>query len=1070
MTTEARWYDALSLVERAQLWNGATPPITARATKRLAKLRDEFPLDAAAFTERLAVDGLDEARLLALLSTPAEALRAGAPEWSSRLRALYGPEAPRVDRAPRIELPENLRAHKMAGLLEVTAPLLEGARHRFDAALAELIAASPNPPPFAPALLRDQLYAPLPATFLRLTARVLILELHVARASGTLAGETPELRYREFIAQLADRRRAFALWTEYPVLARCLVEVLERWHSVMIEFAERLLSDWPVIVETFFSGSAPGPVEHVQADAGDTHRGGRSVMVLTFEGGAKLVYKPRSLAVDARFQELLCWLNERGAEPTLKTLRVLDRGEHGWVEFVRFAACSDRAQAERFFERQGAYLALFHALQATDIHYENLIACGEHPMPVDLETLFQPRAELELAGSELAAAEKMADSVLRVGLLPNRRYTDHEEEEVDVSGLMPVEGQLTPQKQHFFTGAGTDELRLERRRLPMGEGHNLPRAEGAPLNVIDFEEQLARGFEHMYRLIERTRGELLSPSGPLARFEGASIRVLLRPTRVYATLLRESFHPDLLRDAIDRDRLFDQLWETIELQPLLRRAIPSELAELRAGDIPLFRSQPESRALIDGQGRVLEDLLAEPGLERAKKRILSFGDEDRRQQLWFLRASLATVAMGIEDETKWVAHRAREGSSEATANELFAAARAAGDRLVELSIAGVHDVTWIGVAMNHKKWLLAPLKNELYAGLPGVIYFLAYLGSVTGDQKYSDLAVRGYETLAAQIAAEKAQLFSPGLFGGWAGIIFLYVHLAALWDRPSLLDEAERLLDRIAPLVAEDSSSDLTYGSAGTIAGLLVLYAARPSKNILDLAVRCGDVLLAHARPVNGGLGWIIPAAGDRPLAGFSHGAAGVAFALDHLARVCGEARFSRAAASALTYERSVYSPAVRNWPDLRADGGARGANPGPHHMCAWCHGAAGVGIGRIALAGSASVNGDRQVEAEIEIAVETTRRMGFGGNHSLCHGDLGNLELLLLDARRKNDRASLAGVYRRARGVLDGIAEHGRLSGVPLAIETPGLMNGLAGIGLGLLRLADPDAVPSLLMLEGPR
>ncbi len=33
-----------------------------------------------------------------------------------------------------------------------------------------------------------------------------------------------------------------------------------------------------------------------------------------------------------------------------------------------------------------------------------------------------------------------------------------------------------------------------------------------------------------------------------------------------------------------------------------------------------------------------------------------------------------------------------------------------------------------------------------------------------------------------------------------------------------------------------------------------------------------------------------------------------------------------------------------------------------------------------------------------------------------------------------------------------------------PLAVETPGLMTGLAGIGYQLLRLADPASVPSVL------
>lgn len=43
------------------------------------------------------------------------------------------------------------------------------------------------------------------------------------------------------------------------------------------------------------------------------------------------------------------------------------------------------------------------------------------------------------------------------------------------------------------------------------------------------------------------------------------------------------------------------------------------------------------------------------------------------------------------------------------------------------------------------------------------------------------------------------------------------------------------------------------------------------------------------------------------------------------------------------------------------------------------------------------------------------------------------------------------------------------RSTGVPFNVETPGLMTGLAGIGYGLLRLADPQNVPSVLLLELP-
>src|SRR5690606_9751936 len=125
------------------------------------------------------------------------------------------------------------------------------------------------------------------------------------------------------------------------------------------------------------------------------------------------------------FQRLLTWLNARGAEPVFRTLEVLDRGDHGWVEFVSPAACGSEEEVGRFYRRQGGYLALLHLLEATDFHYENLIAAGEHPVLVDLETLFHPGVE----GSELQRSEErvglaIQDTVLRVGLLPHRIWSE----------------------------------------------------------------------------------------------------------------------------------------------------------------------------------------------------------------------------------------------------------------------------------------------------------------------------------------------------------------------------------------------------------------------------------------------------------------------------------------------------------------------------------------------------------------------------------------------------------------------------------------------------------------------
>jgi lantibiotic modifying enzyme len=81
----------------------------------------------------------------------------------------------------------------------------------------------------------------------------------------------------------------------------------------------------------------------------------------------------------------------------------------------------------------------------------------------------------------------------------------------------------------------------------------------------------------------------------------------------------------------------------------------------------------------------------------------------------------------------------------------------------------------------------------------------------------------------------------------------------------------------------------------------------------------------------------------------------------------------------------------------------------------------------------------------------------------------MGNLDVLLEASRLLDDPLYSQEVARLTPMLLSSIERQGWCTGVPLSIETPGLMMGIAGIGYELLRLADPELVPSVLRLAPP-
>jgi type 2 lantibiotic biosynthesis protein LanM len=421
------------------------------------------------------------------------------------------------------------------------------------------------------------------------------------------------------------------------------------------------------------------------------------------------------------------------------------------------------------------------------------------------------------------------------------------------------------------------------------------------------------------------------------------------------------------------------------------------------------------------------------------------------------------------DNAPWPRYALVEPTTSVDRQRLHAAACAIGDRLESLALRGENDVSWIGLKVEQDRyWSLAPLGIELYDGLAGVTLFLAYLGAITGEQRYTTLAQSSLTTLRRQIERSQSYLTSIGGFSGWGGIIYLLAHLGALWEQPELFVEAEAIVAGLPDAITHDEYLDVIGGAAGCIASLLSLYHCKPSRQTLEVAIQCGNRLVDRAQTMQDGSGWSTSIS-QQPLAGFSHGAAGMAWALLRLVAITGETRFREVAIDAMRYERSLFVPEVGNWPDLRTFEELQPTQieGQPRFMSAWCHGAPGIGLARLEVLRELD---DPAILLEIEAALQTTLAGGFGRNHSLCHGDLGNLELLLSAGEALDTPYWRSQTQRLSAVILESIGRDGWLCGAPLGVESPGLMTGLAGIGYQLLRLADPQRVPSILVLTPPQ
>lgn len=1096
----AQWYEATTLSERIALLQKLHPLSTQqtlqhistaqteksnssceppsdqsspeRASQHFNQWKERWPFHQSEqlFAQRLAAETLTEDMLLTLLAQSAETMQAAFPEPPSWLVGLISSFEHQDTSHMSVWSMTDPQAQ---AIFQIMQPLLTRGFARLQAgitALREHATHLPFDPQQIGLLLFPHIFDQLMAQF----TRTLVLELNVARIQGHLRGETPEQRFEYFLQQLAQPEQMLTLLAEYPVLARQMVETIERWTTCELEFLQHLCDDWPEICALFSPTEDPGLLSEIREGAGDLHQGGHSVNILTWSSGLRLVYKPRPLAMDMHFQECLTWLNACGYQPAFRTMKLLTKDTHGWCEYISAQSCTSPAEVERFYQRVGGYLALLYILEATDFHIQNLIASGEDPMLIDLETLFHPRFSDEENIQETVCMAMINHSVLRVGLLPQYVRAEGDSAGFDLSGLTGQANQTAPFAITTWQGLGTDEMHAvkQQKQVPLGAEHR-PKLRDQEIETLDYKQAIMAGFTAVYQLLLEHRDELLATILP--RFTHDEVRVLVRPTQQYVLLQTDGFHPNVLRNALDRDRLFERLWIGLEPEPPIARMILAERDDLWHGDIPKFTTTPTSRNMVTARGEIIADFFPESSLSHVKNKIQGMGELDLTRQLWVIQASLSSLALNTNHIHK---HRLHLHSTEApiTKEWLLNEALAIGKRLQALALIKEETVNWLGVnILSGREWCIMQANLDLYSGLPGIMLFLAYLGALTAEESYTTLARFALQTLRMQMRFQQTTTgwSHIGAFNGAGSVIYLLAHLGTLWHEQALYQEAAEIVAQLPDLICTDTSLDVMGGSAGCIAALLSLYACAPSEQTLATAIQCGDHLLKHACTQPQGIGWILPNE-QVPLAGMGHGNAGIALNLLRLWAVSKEERFHEAALAALAYERSLFSSEHHNWPDLRMELQTQANKESQidgkeqaSYMMAWCHGAPGIGLARL---GALPYHNDVATRAEIHETIHALFAEGFGRNHSLCHGDMGNLETCLVATQLLPELYPPATMEPLQASLLQSISEQGWRSGMRMDVETPGLMLGLAGIGYALLRQAAPERVPSILLLAPPQ
>ncbi|MFL7965229.1 type 2 lanthipeptide synthetase LanM [Pseudomonas kielensis] len=838
----------------------------------------------------------------------------------------------------------------------------------------------------------------------------------------------------------------FEFFDSYPVLATLLFDLLEDTlnylYAVILDFA----GDVDALEMAFSIPSRK--IDAIEFGLGDPHGRGETVCQVKFRT-TSLIYKPRASREAVFFNRLLGQLREwTGADCfAIHAPRILSRERHSWIEKVDNTPCDSAADVALFYKKMGAQIAVIHALNGIDFHYENIIACGSSPVMIDLECLFTASTsdlllELPLDSALSNTFKVIQQSVCSSGFVPFSQKSNN-----DQSGLTRQALFISTRHSLVFENGFYHLRKVEFEHLLVQK--HLPLLQGERKGHETYKAELVHGFEYAYgelmthrhtimQMLEQAAGEL-------------STRVLFKNSQRYADFIGLSRHPRFMKNMLDRELLLATLWKDLK-EPYRAKGIPRyEIADLQRSSIPCFTMPLNSNALMSAQGETIDMTKVQPPIKSCLQKIANLSAADRALQLTLLEMCL------YPESNEQPSSRAT--LKKAPQAERLDAILGISSRLEALAIKGTAtDVSWLAFHTHPttRGKYPSPMDHGLYSGIAGIGLFYLSLFKVSGKPHLLSLLDQILASLEQHFGFFKADL-TVSAYHGLGSYLYLLINRRQITGDPKHDEKIASLLTQLIDVPPEDYDFDFLGGCCGAVTLLANIHGLSAQVDVLPAIRRMvayikDQILIEEGQLLRRDDRSVI-------LTGLSHGLSGVIQALCKAYDVTGDGALVPLAIQVLEGENRLSREGF--WLDLR--------DLGPvDHATKWCHGDGGILIARRQLMksmGEALDETTRQtVLDDIQRCENNLWRHGLGDGYNLCHGDFGNLICLYDGYRHADNPEGISRVKQAlgevARQFFEGpFLDHDRVPDVSL-------LTGITGAGYALLYEIDPT-IPNILSLD---
>jgi|GEM_PF-3629105 len=666
-------------------------------------------------------------------------------------------------------------------------------------------------------------------------------------------------------------------------------------------------------------------IKSIRCLGSDPHNGHRIVFCFELFEGKKIVYKPRSLAAESYLNQVIAQVNVNRDRLPLSTL--IDKGEYGWMSFIENPD-EVSISNEEIAKQLGILLGISTIVKLYDLHSENVVLskagilvidseaiCLTHPKVIYNKTLFIPPSVLDIGilPSAIGISRDKWWDISVIGITGNRKtMPTHINYIINQSGeYVPEIGYHKISQDHACISCFLSELSHRQISQKLQEGF---KESIETLKEIDpiLPSQCERSkFRYIHRSTSSYLRSLLRMTDASC---GRSEETLIQETFYYIDELSNQFH----------------LEKNIKTIPI----VAEEISSLLHGDVPRLTSSHLDKCYP-------ESLVTE------KWSFPSINDS-----LGMIDLSIKARYEFVEPKGQKIMQLYERDDSNVETDMIFIDCVATEiQKYVSIieNYSGLKKV--LGISPNPVSNLpeIQELDLSLYKGVAGILFFLGIQQSLVKksfDNTFTQLieSIHDEISMINQNNLVQESSLTEGLLGVLYTSGYMY-NLASLQHKPTTIWASfiELLLNLIdQKKIISTNSNDVLSGKAGWLLVLESIYKLDKRASIKKQITQHTKELI-KSQQLTGA--W--KSLGKQAMCGFSHGAAGIRYALGRVFNLgLGlEEDILQAMNKAVTFEQNNYDNNKKNWRDFRFENDQSNIN-----FSAWCHGAAGIGLAELGL------------------------------------------------------------------------------------------------------------------------